>query len=163
MFVCPLLFQSNNILLVEFCPKVFRNYHMKPGRRDFRGRGLYSVTKQGLKNWQQCSLTISAQDWFLNRWQPLWKIQVQFLVKMRSRLGMRWEQNTQPPFKKLDFSSSQLVMKLLFSKEKVSLLCCRRSLVGSNDRKWSVFAPIYSVLHFVVHSADDSYSFISFL
>lgn len=72
------------------------------------------MAEHRLKNWQQCSLTISAQDWFLNRWQPLWKIQVQFLVKMRSRFGMKWEQNTQLPFKKLDFSSSQLVMKFLF-------------------------------------------------
>lgn len=133
MFVCPLLFQSNSILLMEFRPKVFRNYHLKAGRRDFRVRGLYSVTKQGLKNWQQCNLAISAQDWFLNRWQPLWKIQVQFLVKM-SRLGMRWEQNTQPPFKKLEFSSSRLVMKLLFPKI-VSLLWCRTSLVGSSGMK----------------------------
>lgn len=74
-------------MLVEFCPKVFRNYHLKAGRRDFIGRGLYSMTKQGLKNWQQCSLAVSAQDRFLNRWQPLWKIQVQFLMKMRNRLG----------------------------------------------------------------------------
>lgn len=89
IFGCSLLFQSNSILPVEFCPKVFRNYHLKAGRRDFRGRGLYSVTKQGLKSWQQCSLAVSAQDQFLNRWQPLWKIQVQFLMIMRSRLGMR--------------------------------------------------------------------------
>lgn len=63
---------------------------------------------------------------------------------------------------KLDFSSSQLVMKLLFPKI-MSLLCCKRSLVGWSDMKLTVFTPVYSVLHFVVHSADDSHSFISFL
>lgn len=159
MFVCPLLFQSNSILLLEFCPKVFRNCHLKAGRRDFRGRGLYSMTKQGLENWQQCSLTISAQNWFLNRWQPLWKIQVQFLVKMRSRLGMRWEQNTQPPFKKTGFFKLSTYHEIAVYQNRVSSVL--HKVLGG--QQWYEMINVYSVLHFVVHSAGDSHSFIGFL
>lgn len=33
-------------------------------------------------------------------------------MEMRSRLGVKWELSAQPPFMKLEFSSSQLVTKL---------------------------------------------------
>lgn len=61
---------------------------------------------------------------------------------------------------KLEFSSAQLVAKLPFPNT-TSLK--QKAFGGSSVKSMIDVCSCYSPLHFVVHFADDSHSFISFL